>query len=89
MYSNGNKYLQYSFILNSDAIKKIKEYNKNKNVRGGYIDNSYDQCYAAPISGSTGGFYECTTSFMNEIRTNSNNFGIQVIKSDGVKGDGY
>lgn len=89
MYSNGDKYLQYSFILNSDAIKKIKEYNKNKNVRGGYIDNSYDQCYAEPISGSTGGFYECTTSFMNEIRTNSNNFGIQVIKSDGVKGDGY
>lgn len=89
MYSNGDKYLQYSFILNSDAIKKIKEYNKNKNVRGGYIDNSYDQCYAEPISGSTGGFYECTTSFMNEIRTNSNNFGVQVIKSDGVKGDGY
>lgn len=89
MYSNGDKYLQYSFILNSDAIKKIKEYNKNKNVRGGYIDNSYDQCYVVPINGSTGGFYECTTSFMNEIRTNSNNFGIQVIKSDGVKGDGY
>lgn len=89
MYSNGNKYLQYSFILNSDAIKKIKEYNKNKNVRGGYIDNSYDQCYVVPINGSTGGFYECTTSFMNEIRTNSNNFGIQVIKSDGVKGDDY
>lgn len=89
MYSNGDKYLQYSFILNSDAIKKIKEYNKNKNVRGGYIDNSYDQCYVVPISGSTGGFYECTTSFMNEIRTNSNNFGVQVIKSDGVKGGGY
>lgn len=31
MYTDSEKYLEYSFILNSDSIKKLRKYNKDRN----------------------------------------------------------
>ena len=82
MYSNGNRYLEYSYILTSDAIKKIKTYNKNRNGAGGYIDNSLRGCTISD------GFYNCSSTFLDLFRDDSNSFGIKVNKSDGVSPKG-
>ena len=81
MYTDADKYLEYSYVLNSDAIKKIRTYNKDRNGAGGYIDNTLRSCDT-----SSAGFYNCTSTFLDLFRDDSNSFGIKVIKSDGHKG---
>lgn len=78
MYTDSEKYLEYSFILNSDSIKKLRKYNKDRNGAGGYIDNTLRGCTI------TDGFYNCSSSFLDLIRDDSNSFGIKVNKSDGI-----
>ena len=78
MYTDSEKYLEYSFILNSDSIKKLRKYNKDRNGAGGYIDNTLRGCTI------TDGFYNCSSSFLDLIRDDSNSFGIKVNKSDGM-----
>ena len=78
MYTDSEKYLEYSFILNSDSIKKLRKYNKDRNGAGGYIDNTLRGCAI------TDGFYNCSSSFLDLIRDDSNSFGIKVNKSDGI-----
>ena len=76
--TDNEKYLEYSFILNSDSIKKLRKYNKDRNGAGGYIDNTLRGCTI------TDGFYNCSSSFLDLIRDDSNSFGIKVNKSDGI-----
>ena len=78
MYGDNEKYLEYSYILTSDAIKKIRTYNKDRNGAGGYIDNTLIGCNI-----TNDGFYNCRSSFLDLFRDNSNSFGIKVNKSDG------
>lgn len=78
MYTDSEKYLEYSFILNSDSIKKLRKYNKDRNGAGGYVDNTLRGCTI------TDGFYNCSSSFLDLIRDDSNSFGIKVNKSDGM-----
>lgn len=78
MYSNSDRYLEYSYTLTSDAIKKIRNYNKDRNGAGGYIDNTLRDC------DSYDGFYNCSSTFLDLFRDNSNSFGIIVDKSDGT-----
>ena len=78
MYGDNEKYLEYSYILTSDSIKKIRTYNKDRNGAGGYIDNTLIGCNI-----TNDGFYNCRSSFLDLFRDNSNSFGIKVNKSDG------
>lgn len=78
MYGDNEKYLEYSYVLTSDAIKKIRTYNKDRNGAGGYVDNTLIGC-----SITNDGFYNCRSSFLDLFRDSSNSFGIKVNKSDG------
>ncbi|UKI56969.1 MAG: hypothetical protein L6V81_06060 [Clostridium sp.] len=69
MYGDNEKYLEYSYILTSDAIKKIRTYNKDRNGAGGYIDNTLIGCNI-----TNDGFYNCRSSFLDLFRDNSNSF---------------
>ncbi len=70
-----SKYLEYSYTLTPDAIKKIREYNKGKNSgAGGYLDNSLIDCEGDSVNG----FSNCKSTFLNEFKDSNNSFGIIV-----------
>ena len=81
MYGDNEKYLEYSYVLTNDAIKKIRTYNNDRNGAGGYVDNTLIGCDI-----TNDGFYNCRSSFLDLFRDNSNSFGIKVNKSDGQQG---
>ena len=81
MYGDNEKYLEYSYVLTNDAIKKIRTYNNDRNGAGGYVDNTLIGCDITNY-----GFYNCRSSFLDLFRDNSNSFGIKVNKSDGQQG---
>ena len=70
-----DEYLEYSFVLNNTAIEEIRSLNKN---------TSY---FELPVSceknESEGYYYDCVSSFLNDVRTQSK-YSIVVNKGDGV-----
>ncbi len=58
-----NKYLEYSFDLTPQSIKNIRTYNTQMEAQGGYLNNTLKGC-----TEQDGKFFNCESSFLNEIR---------------------
>ena len=78
-----DSYLEYSYTLTPEGIKRIKEYNKTQLVNGGYLDTS---TYGCQYDEEEGIFYNCKSSFLNDLETLNGKYNglITVNKNDGV-----
>lgn len=61
-----SEYLQYRYVLTSDTIKAIKEYNKEQNSKGGYTNNTLVDCEIVKTE-SGYEFRNCKSSFLHDI----------------------
>ncbi len=77
-----DEHLVLSVTLNSDAIKKIREYNRYRNTNaGGYLDNSLIKCdLETSLDGVNNRFANCRSTFIDEIQSGSGVLGIQANK---------
>lgn len=83
-----DEYLEYSFVLTPNAIRKIRNYNSENSSKGssGYLNNTLESCEKIPVSeGSTlYSFYNCKSSFITSIKDENSGFEVKTIKGDGI-----
>lgn len=74
-----DKYLEYSFILDDNSIRSIREYNDNNKDYASIKDSTgattLDSCKK-----EDGKYFECQSKFVEQLNT----YGVKVIKGDGL-----
>lgn len=74
-----DQYLEYSYILDDNAIRSIREYNDVNRDYASITDSSgaktLDNCVK-----EDGKYFDCKSKFVEQL----NNYGVNVIKGDGV-----
>lgn len=68
IYLNDNKYLEGRYVLTPQSIKEIKEYNKKQLSKGGYNNNTLENCEKVKI-GNVYLFKNCKSTFLKELKT--------------------
>lgn len=79
-----DSYLEYSYTLTPEGIKRIREYNKSKNTDNGYLNESLYDCLYDEDEKI---FYNCKSTFLtNELNDLNGKFTglIKINKGDGV-----
>lgn len=61
-------YLEYRYVLTPNNIKEIREYNKNQNPNGGYLNETLINCTLEDDSGGLKAFTNCKSTFLKEIK---------------------
>ncbi|MGM9878142.1 MAG: hypothetical protein ACI33S_05805 [Bacilli bacterium] len=80
---DNDSYLEYSYTLTPEGIKRIREYNQTKLTDGGYLDTSM---YGCKYDDEEGIFYNCKSTFLSELESLNGKYDglITVNKNDGV-----
>lgn len=82
-----DKYLQYKYVLNNNAIKEIRNYNSDNENNGGYLNNTLYNCKKVTDDTGLEAFYNCKSNFLDEINSDNNIYGVKGIKTDGKMGE--
>lgn len=77
-------YLEYSYTLTPEAIKNIKDYNKQEESFGGYQNSTLYGCESSKTNVSA--FENCKSKFLDEIAKEESVLGMYITahKSDGI-----
>jgi len=62
-----DSYLEYSFTLTKEGIKKIRQYNDEEESNGGYLNETTKDC---EYNEDDGIFYNCKSTFLELISNN-------------------
>lgn len=83
MYTT-NDYLEYSYTITPEAIKNIKDYNKQEETFGGYQNSTLYGCESSKTNVSA--FENCKSKFLDEIAKEESVLGMYITahKTDGV-----
>lgn len=82
------KYLQYSYTLDPEAIKSIRNDYNSLHDGVGYINNTLKNCQIVDTPSGKASYRNCKSDFIEEIANPTNKYGIIVNKGDGVKTGG-
>lgn len=77
-------YLEYRYVLSPTAINRIREYNQTEDSNGGYLNTTLSNCDMIDLNTGLKGFYNCKSSFLNDIALPNNQYGVDPKKTDGV-----
>lgn len=83
MYTTDD-YLEYSYTITPEAIKSIKDYNKQEESSGGYQNSTLYGCESSKTNVSA--FENCKSKFLEEIGKDETVLGMNITahKSDGI-----
>ena len=83
MYTT-DEYLEYSYTITPEAIKSIKDYNKQEESSGGYQNSTLYGCESSKTNASA--FENCKSKFLEEISKDETVLGMNITahKSDGI-----
>lgn len=83
MYTTDD-YLEYSYTITPEAIKSIKDYNKQEESSGGYQNSTLYGCESSKTNVSA--FENCKSKFLEEISKDESVLGMNITahKSDGI-----
>lgn len=83
MYTT-DEYLEYSYTITPEAIKSIKDYNKQEESSGGYQNSTLYGCESSKTNVSA--FENCKSKFLEEISKDETVLGMNITahKSDGI-----
>ena len=83
MYTTDD-YLEYSYTITPEAIKSIKDYNKQEESSGGYQNSTLYGCESSKTNASA--FENCKSKFLEEIGKEETVLGMNITAhtSDGI-----
>lgn len=83
MYTT-DEYLEYSYTITPEAIKSIKDYNKQEESSGGYQNSTLYGCESSKTNVSA--FENCKSKFLEEIGKDETVLGMNITahKSNGI-----
>ncbi len=67
IYASNDEYLDYRYVLTPQSIKEIKQYNKTEKNKGGYSNNTLEDCEKIKV-GNMYLFKNCKSTFLKEVK---------------------